>query len=91
MKTAEDRRTKGQALFSKNATVDTDIANLRENLLHEQETVDRYQRHIAETDRPNIKTLLAHIMAEEVSHIRELTEQLENIDKPVELAGKEKT
>jgi len=58
----------------------SDLKNLREDLVGELQAINQYQRHIDETDNEKIKEVLSHIRDDEKEHFAELTNLIQELD-----------
>ncbi len=58
----------------------SDLKNLREDLVGELQAINQYQRHIDETDNEKIKEVLSHIRDDEKEHFAELTKLIQELD-----------
>lgn len=58
----------------------SDLENLREDLVGELQAINQYQEHIDETDNEKIKKVLSHIRDDEKEHFAELTKVIQELD-----------
>jgi len=58
----------------------SDLENLREDLVGELQAINQYQEHIDETDNEKIKKVLSHIRDDEKEHFAELTKLIQELD-----------
>ena len=58
----------------------SDLKNLREDLVGELQAINQYQEHIDETDNEKIKKVLSHIRDDEKEHFAELTKVIQELD-----------
>ena len=58
----------------------SDLENLREDLVGELQAINQYQEHIDKTDNEKIKKVLSHIRDDEKEHFAELTKLIQELD-----------
>ena len=58
----------------------SDLENLREDLVGELQAINQYQEHIDETDNEKIKKVLSHIRDDEKEHFAELVKLVQELD-----------
>jgi len=58
----------------------SDLENLREDLVGELQAINQYQKHIDDTDNEKIKKVLSHIRDDEKEHFAELTKLIQELD-----------
>ena len=58
----------------------SDLENLREDLVGELQAINQYQEHIDKTDNEKIKKVLSHIRDDEKEHFAELTKVIQELD-----------
>jgi len=58
----------------------SDLKNLRENLIGELQAINQYQEHIDKTNNEKIKKVLSHIRDDEKEHFAELVKLIQELD-----------